>query len=137
MVAKRAIGQEPVRRVEHLGELPGEHAGNAAEGGAPSPPSRLHPAPASVSSIGVAGSKQGGSAVEVDVVELKALQAGVDAMPDVLGGEAAFVGGRAHGVEDLGGHDDLLSRDGEFAEGPAEDFLAGSIRVHIGRVGRS
>src|SRR6185436_21151038 len=72
--------------------------------------------------------------IEVHVVELQTFEAGVDGMPDVLGRKPLFVGGASHRVEDLGGDDDLLSRQSQFAQGSPENLFASTERIHISSV---
>ena len=72
--------------------------------------------------------------VEVDVVELQPLQAGLDPVHDVAARGAARVRARAGLVEDLGRDDHVLARHLEILQRLAGDLLRHAPGVHIGGV---
>src|ERR1043165_517660 len=68
--------------------------------------------------------------IQVDVVRAEATKRGVDRLEDVLAREPLVVRAGAGAEEDLRGDDDLVAF-GEVSDGPAEDLLAGAVRVHV------
>ena len=72
--------------------------------------------------------------VEVDVVGLEAVEAGVDCVHDVAAGGADVVAARAGAAEDLGGDDDLSAGDVQVLEGLAEGFFALAFGVDVGGI---
>ncbi len=69
--------------------------------------------------------------IEVHVVGSQPLEAGIDGRAHVLAAQAPVVGALPHRVEDLRGQHDVLA---VALEGRADDLLASSARVHVGRV---
>ena len=72
--------------------------------------------------------------VQVDVLELQPLQAGLDAVEDVAARRAARVRPRAGVAEDLGGDDHAVARHLQVLQRLAGDLLRHAARVHVGGV---
>ena len=72
--------------------------------------------------------------VEVDVVELQALEASLDFAHDVKAGEAAVVGPLADPAPDFGGDDQIVALAGHILEGLAEHLLATTGEIEVGAV---
>jgi hypothetical protein len=72
--------------------------------------------------------------VEVDVVQLQTLQAGVDGRHDVAAGQADLVHSGSGPAADLGRDDDLVARPLERGERRADMPLRFSLRIDVRRV---
>ena len=72
--------------------------------------------------------------VQVDVIELQALQACLHPVEDVAARRAAHVRAGAGFAEDLGGHHHLVARHLQVAQRLAGDLLGHATRVHVGGV---
>jgi hypothetical protein len=72
--------------------------------------------------------------VQVDVLELQALQAGLHAVHDVAARIAPRVGPRPHVARDLGGHDDAVARHLQVLQCLSGDLLGYTGRVDVGGV---
>ena len=115
---------------EHLGELPGEHAGGAdverlaRAHDVVQRAQRLFDRRVVIEAVDL---------VEIDVIGAEPAQAVVDGVQDVLARQAALVRVVAHRVEDLGGDDDAVAR-GEVLQRAPSDFFAHADGVHVGGV---
>ncbi len=87
----------------------------------------------SVSSIGVAG-VEAVDLVEVDMVELEPIEAGVDLVEDVPARSARAVGPGVHPPERLGGDHHLAARNVQVLERLAEDLLGLAIVIDVGGI---
>src|SRR4029077_20148950 len=72
--------------------------------------------------------------VQVDVIELQALQARLQSGDDVAARRAAHIRARAGRVEDLGRDDDVLARYLQVAERLAGDLFGAAVGVDVGGV---
>jgi len=72
--------------------------------------------------------------VEIDVIHLQPVKAGVNRVSDVLAGESTLVGVVTHHAEDLGGNDQALARRPKLFEGAAQDLFADAKRIDIGSI---
>ena len=72
--------------------------------------------------------------VEVDVVGLEALEAGVDGVQNVSAGGADVVAPRTGAAEDLGSDDDVFSGDIQVLQGLAQGLFALALGVDISGV---
>ena len=72
--------------------------------------------------------------VEIHVVHLQPAQAVVNGVVDVLAREAALVQVITHHSEDLGGHDEPVTRRPEVLEGTAQDLFADTERINVGGI---
>ena len=70
---------------------------------------------------------------DVDVVHVEALERALEALDDVLAGEALVVGPLA-APEELGGDDDVGAAPSEVADGLAHDLLGAAVGVDLGVV---
>jgi hypothetical protein len=72
--------------------------------------------------------------VQVDVIELQALEARLDAVHDVVARGTARVGGFRRRAEHLGGNHHLVTRHLQVFKREAGDLLGQALRVDIGGV---
>ncbi len=72
--------------------------------------------------------------VEIDVIRLQPLQAGLDGVHDMAARRAHIVPSRPHPAVNLGRQDDVLASDAEILEGLAESPFGLASGVDVGRV---
>jgi hypothetical protein len=72
--------------------------------------------------------------LQVDVVGLKALEAGVNGVHDVAAGCAYIVSTGAYATVNLGGDDDVFASDTKVFERLAESGFGAAFRVDIGSI---
>ena len=72
--------------------------------------------------------------VEIDMIELEPLQAGLDGLHDVIAREPSRVRALAHLAEHLGRDDHIVARDAEIAQRLTSEPLRLSLAVDVRRV---
>ena len=71
--------------------------------------------------------------IEIDIVHLQPLQAGVDGLHDMLARQAHAIGTGIHREEQFGGDHHIVAIAMRF-DGPAQNFLAHARGIDIGRI---